>query len=179
LDDRRESGVDCDCAWTGPVSPDPLIAMGDRFADPSSPAIDDRIELTRFLGFRGEEETQWPEAPLWRWQPAMSLVGPTNILDQDHVLPGDAATWNSFPAKQLRIGLVGPYYDEAPGYDEWQIIRYESFTAEAAISTFAIVPEPRCLALGLIAAGGCGRNLRIRAGREKKGGCRLPRRRVA
>lgn len=152
LDDRRSSLVVCDCAGSGPVSPDPLIFASDQFADPSLPAIDDRIELTRFVGLPPGVNDVVPGAPDWRWQPAISLVGSTGILHTDNHLPEDPATWNAFPLRELRFGLVGPAYAEVPGYG-WQIVGYQPFTARATISSFVAVPEPSCLllAVGLVA----------------------------
>jgi hypothetical protein len=151
IDDRRDEGVICDCGWNGPVSQDPLVQAGDLFADPSLPAIDDRIELTRFLGVGLDSKTLVPGTAKWHWQPAITLAGSTDILQQDSFLPASVDAWNAFSLKQFRMGIVGPYYDQHPAYEDWQIVRYESFTAEATISSFVVIPEPSCLLLSAFA----------------------------
>lgn len=155
LDDRRYVGTDCDCGWTGPVSQDPTVFLSDRFADPSLPPLDDRIELTRYLGHGEESETRVSHASDWQWQPALTLIGSTDILQHDDLLPASADVWNAFSTKELRIGVVGPYYDHAPGYEEWQIVRTESLIAVATISSFTVVPEPSWALYAAIALAWC------------------------
>jgi hypothetical protein len=144
MNDRRWSFVTWDAAYSGPVYPDLGIALGDRFAPPESPVLDDRIELTHYLGLN--EAT--PETTPWRWQPTIELSGPTSVIDIENFLPNDAATWNAFTTKTLRFGL-----------DTWVTLPDGSsmrdfVTATATISSFAPVPEPASRLCACLAVAG-------------------------
>jgi hypothetical protein len=136
MNDRRWSFVTWDAAYSGPVTPSPGFSLGDQFAPPESPVLDDRIELTHYLGLN--EVT--PETTPWRWQPAIELSGPTSVIDLDDFLPNDPATWNAFTTKTLHFGM-----------DTWATLQGDDrvlsiVTATAKISSFALVPEPTSLA---------------------------------
>jgi hypothetical protein len=154
INDRRWSFVTYDASYSGPVTPDPGVALGDRFAPLDGPVLDDYIALTHYLALGATT----PETAPWRWQPTIELSGPTSVLDLDDFLPTEIAAWNGFTTKTLRFGM-----------DTWVTLPDGSsmrdfVTAMATISSFAPAPEPgsaTCAFAALVAAA-CARRGRAR-----------------
>lgn len=141
MDDRREAGWDCECPPSGPVCADEWILINDSAAGPTLPALDDRIELTRPVWSPRSIDARIPWAPMWNWQPAITLLGDTDILISDHFLPSDPDIWNAFSDKELRIGVVN---------------RFNTLTARATILSFVEIPEPSS-SIPIAIAAICGR----------------------
>lgn len=149
MNDRRFRTLDVDYLYGGPVIPDPNILVGHQLADKSLPAIDDRIELTRYVGIPHDVDAKFPHAPNWRWQPTFSLAGPTSTLEEDGRLPSDLATWNSFTHKTFLFGLDHPAHFEANGRQHHY---FEGLAASATITSFNVAPEPTAAILATLAA---------------------------
>lgn len=152
MNDRRWSFVTWDAAYSGPVTPSPGFALGDRFAPAEAAVLDDRIELTHYLG---PNELN-PETSPWRWQPAIELSGPSNVVDLDDFLPTEIEAWNAFTTKTLRFGM-----DTLATLPDGSQVR-DFVTATATISSFNVVPEPVGLASACLACAAAAGTLRIR-----------------
>jgi hypothetical protein len=146
LDDRRSSFVNVDAIYTGPVTPNPVVVAGDRWASPAAPAVDDRIELTTYREFPNASNLV-PGNQDWHWQPALRFSGPTSVLSVDDYLPSQQSVWDAMTEKTFRFGLARWVLPATPENGAFP----SPVMADAAITSLTIVPEPSALLCAVVA----------------------------